>query len=183
MSNSDWQLPAREMFSGYVSGSTDGLLFRRHFRRTHLVCEKLKLFSADWLAEISLWATYHVTPAQKASVNFAPISAAAAVDVDMYVAMWMRLPSSSEPHGCEYPYECEYLLLLLVSRSVLSHPHTRTNILLSCSSWNKCFAFSDLFSVFWFCFLSSSRRIGELGNRGIGESEEARRGWLKEFSF
>lgn len=72
---------------------------------------------------------------------------------------------------------------LLVSRSVLSHPHTRTNILLSCSSWNKCFAFSDLFSVFWFCFLSSSRRIGELGNRGIGESEEARRGWLKEFSF
>jgi len=26
----------------------------------------------------------------EASVNFAPISAAAAVDVDMYVAMWMR---------------------------------------------------------------------------------------------
>jgi len=55
----------------------------------------------------------------EASVNFAPISAAAAVDVDMYVAMWMRLPSSSEPHGCEYPYECEYLLLVILSTHFL----------------------------------------------------------------
>lgn len=30
-----------------------------------------------------------------------------------------RLPSSSEPHGCEYPYECEYLLLVILSTHFL----------------------------------------------------------------
>jgi len=55
---------------------------------------------------------------------------------------------------------------LLVSRSVLSHPHTRTNILLSCSSWNKCF----------FIFVSWLLLLGLAQNKtlnGAGKRVEA----------